>query len=224
MLFSLPTLYKLKKIDSKLSIDDQDKIIHELPKQWAETLVKLTGSKVVVTGLENIPNGPVLFVSNHQGNFDIPVILGFINKPVGFISKVEVKKIPIVPKWMEAMNCIFIDRNNRRQAIQSIKDGANILREGHSLVIFPEGTRSKGGAMKPFQTGGLRMAADAGVPIVPISINGSHLIMENGKKFFNPASVKVKVLQPVLPDSYENVKHLAIDLHDKISEQVNPQT
>ena len=79
---------------------------------------------------------------------DIPVLLGYLNKPIGFVSKAEIKKFPVVPTWMELMNCVFMDRSDRRQSLKAIKDGIELLKNGHSIVIFPEGTRSKGGGWR----------------------------------------------------------------------------
>lgn len=218
LIYSLPTLNKVRKLE--LPAAERDEIVFETPRKWSQKLVRLTGSRVTVKGVEHLPEGPVLFVSNHQGNFDIPVLLGFVPKPMGFISKMEVKKIPLVPKWMEAMNCVFINRKDRRQALQGIKDGIKILEDGHSLVIFPEGTRSKGGPVGPFKTGGLRLGIDSGVPIVPISINGTYQIMEHGGRFFKPAAVEVVISPPVILAEKPDSHILAEQLRDIISKNI----
>jgi 1-acyl-sn-glycerol-3-phosphate acyltransferase len=222
LLYSIPTLNRLKSLDTSIDIEERDKKIHKLPQHWARRLVEITNSTVKVNGLENIPDGPVLFISNHQGNFDIPVLLGYVGKPMGFISKVEVKKIPIVPKWMKVMNCIFINRKDRRQAIMSIKEGAETLKKGHSLVIFPEGTRSKGGKVAEFKAGSLRLATDSGVPIVPIAIQGTYKIMEHGGLFMKPADVEVSILPPLYETDNQNAKELAKELQELISAKVTP--
>ncbi|MCG1023158.1 lysophospholipid acyltransferase family protein [Sutcliffiella horikoshii] len=218
LIYSLPTIKKVKKLDPTLTVEEKDTIIHQKPKHWAKTLVKLTGSEIEVIGEEKIPQGPVLFVSNHQGNFDVPILIGFLQKPLGFISKVEVKKIPLVPRWMEAMNCVFIDRKDRRKAIQSIREGVQTLKDGHSLVIFPEGTRSKGNEMGDFKKGGLRLATDSKVPVVPITISGSYRIMEESKFGFQPAHVRVTVHDPIFLPEDEKVdgNQLGMEIQNKI--------
>lgn len=205
-----------------MTVEEKDTIIHQKPKHWAKTLVKLTGSNIEVVGQEKIPNGPVLFVSNHQGNFDVPILIGFLEKPLGFISKVEVKKIPFIPRWMEAMNCVFIDRADRRKAVQSIRDGIETLKKGHSLVIFPEGTRSKGDVMGEFKKGGLRLATDSKVPVVPITISGSYKIMEESKFGFQAAKVKVTVHDPIFLPQDEKVdgNQLGIQIQEKIKQEL----
>lgn len=203
LIYSLPTLKRVKKIDPRLSVQKKDEAVHELPKNWARSLVRSSGSIVSVKGEENMPAGPVLIVSNHQSNFDIPVLMSSLKKPAGFLSKVEVKKMPFLPHWMEVMNCVFVDRKNRRQAVLSLKDGAEKLKAGHSLIIFPEGTRSKGEDLAEFKTGALRMAAGAGVPIVPVAIDGTYDIMEkHGGWRFKPSNVIVTVCEPFLPEDY----------------------
>src|SRR5699024_1808110 len=99
--------------------------------------------------------------------------MGYLGVPHGFIAKVELTKFPIVSQWMKEMKCIFMDRSDRRQSLQSIKEGINILKNGHSMVIFPEGTRSKSDAMGEFKAGSMTLATKSGVPIVPITISGS---------------------------------------------------
>ncbi len=222
LIYSLPTIKKVKNLDESLTVEERDTIIHQKPKHWAKTLVKLTGSEIEVVGQEKIPQGPVLFVSNHQGNFDVPILIGFLQKPLGFISKVEVKKIPLVPRWMEAMNCVFIDRKDRRKAVQSIREGVQTLKDGHSLVIFPEGTRSKGNEMGEFKKGGLRLATDSKVPVVPITISGSYKIMEESKFGFQPARVKVTVHDPIFLAKEEKVDGnlLGLEVQDKIRQQL----
>ncbi|WP_231505656.1 lysophospholipid acyltransferase family protein [Bacillus sp. EB01] len=178
LLYSTIELRRLKKLDLALPVAVRDKIIHATPKRWSRNIMKLTGSKVTVIGEENIPKGAVVFISNHEGDFDVPVLLGYLSKPFGFISKVEVKKVLIMRKWMELINCVFMDRGDRRQAIASLREGAEMLKKGHSLVIFPEGTRSKGGVVGMFKSGSFRLPKDGEVPIIPISIQGTSNVFE----------------------------------------------
>ncbi|TYR81160.1 1-acyl-sn-glycerol-3-phosphate acyltransferase [Priestia megaterium] len=218
---SLPVLRKMKKLTSTLDLQRQREMKHQLPKRWARALMRITGSEINVRGQHNIPKGPVLFVSNHQGNFDVPVLLGFINKPFGFFSKAEVKKIPLVPRWMEVMECVFIDRSNRKAAVQSLKESVSLLKNGHSLVIFPEGTRSKGGPVGEFKTGGVRMAIEAGVPIVPIAIDGTYEIMEQSKFGFKKGHVTVTILPPVRKHLEPSVNFKAVN--EEIRQQIKQE-
>ena len=218
LIFSLPTLSKMKRLPTEWSNERKRQEQHQIPKHWARTLVKIAGANVKITGKSNIPKGPVLFVSNHEGNFDVPVLLGFIEKPFGFFSKIEVKKIPLVARWMEVMDCVFIDRANRRASVQALKDSVCLLEEGHSMVIFPEGTRSKGEGIGEFKKGSIRIALDAKVPIVPVAIQGTSKIMEQSKVGFQKADVTIRVLPAITThldaESNPNV------IHHEVREQI----
>lgn len=205
-----------------MPVDKKDEIIHRMPKYWSKTIMKMTGSKIEVEGQELLPKGPVVFISNHEGNFDIPTLLGYIDKPFGFISKIEVKKVPIISSWMEVINCVFLDRKDRRQAIRSIREGTEILRKGHSLVIFPEGTRSKGGEMKEFKSGSFRLAKDAEVPIVPICIKGTSNVFEKNGRLIKPAHIKVTICPPIEASTFKdmNVKELASEVQGIIEAEL----
>lgn len=203
LIYSIPNLLKMKKLNDELPVAERDRLIHEMPKRWSRTIMKITGSNVTVQNQELIPEGPVVFVCNHEGDFDIPVLLAFIEKPFGFISKIEVKKVPILSTWMEVMNCVFLDRRNPRQAVRSIRDGVNVIKEGHSILIFPEGTRSKGGPIGEFKSGSFRLARGAEVPIVPIRIKGTANVFEKNGRLVKPANITVTVCEPIWPEEYK---------------------
>ncbi|WP_066047790.1 lysophospholipid acyltransferase family protein [Robertmurraya korlensis] len=207
LIYSIPTLKKMKNLDKGLSVSERDQLIHTIPNQWSKIIMKLTGSKVKVEGTENLPEGAVVLISNHEGDFDIPTLLASIEKPFGFISKVEVKKVPILSSWMEIMNCVFLDRSDRRKSVQSIREAVKLLKEGHSIAIFPEGTRSKGGPVGEFKSGGFRLAKDAKVPIVPISISGTSHVFEKNGRLVKPASIHVRIL-PSIPSSIFDQKDM----------------
>ncbi|WP_019241879.1 MULTISPECIES: lysophospholipid acyltransferase family protein [Bacillus] len=219
LIYSVPFLNKARKYtnDSE-TIEQQDMKKQVMAKKWASTLVKISGADITVKGEENIPAGSVLMVSNHEGNFDIPVLIGFLKKPFGFISKVEVEKIPIVYKWMEVMNCVLMDRKDRRQSIKAIRQGISLIKEGHSIVVFPEGTRSKGGPVAEFKAGSLRLGMDAQAPIVPIAIKGTSKLMEKNKGWIKPGKVTVSILPAITYEQYKDMKinDLAIEIQKRI--------
>lgn len=181
--------------------------VHKETIRWARSLIKLTGSKIEVKGEENIPKeGPVVFVANHQGNFDIPLLIGYIDKPKGFIAKVETEKMPIVGGWMRYMKCIFMDRKNPRAAVKTIKQGVEIVKSGHSLVIFPEGTRSVDGQLGEFKPGSFKLAMKAEAQIVPVTIDGTIDIMRKGSMRIKPALVKLTISEPISAVGYESTE------------------
>mgnify|MGYP001770877495 CR=1 FL=1 len=208
ILITIQTLPELKRAQ-KLPDDPygpKGQAIYKIPQSVSKRVIKKTKTHVTVTGLEQIPEGPVLFASNHQGLFDILLLLGYIERPIGFIAKKEIKKIPLIRSWMKELQCVFIDRSNRRAAIKVIEDGVNSLKRGQNMVIFPEGTRSKGGPIVPFKSGSLRLGTRAEVPIVPITINGTHLMLEANDGKMKQADVSLTVGEPLMPEDYKDLK------------------
>lgn len=193
-----PNLIKVKRLDKAGNIKERDQLIDQTVKKWARSLVELAGVTVTVTGEEHIPaNDPVLFVANHQGNFDIPILLGYITKPKAFIAKIELLKMPMIRTWMTYMKCVFMDRKDIRQSLKVMNEAADHLKEGYSMVIFPEGTRSKGEQLGEFKPGSLKLALKAGVPIIPVTIRGSYKIMEQNGFIIKPAHVDIIISEPI---------------------------
>jgi 1-acyl-sn-glycerol-3-phosphate acyltransferase len=221
--FSLKDLREVQTLKGKIPIKDYDELVHQQPKRWAQGILRRTKSTFKVEGLELIPEETVLFVSNHEGNFDIPSLIAHIPKPFAFMSKVEVKKLPIIKDWMVAMNCVFIDRTNRKSSMRSITDMVSTLKAGHSMIIFPEGTRSKGNEVQEFKSGFVRIAKEAKITIVPIAIAGTSDIMENNQNKIKPAHVFITVLPTISIDTIQELssKELIAHVQQKIAVEVN---
>ena len=130
-----------------------DELVQGIVRRWARRLLRLAGAKVEVTGQDNLPDEPAVYVANHQGNFDIPILLTVLHEPHGLIAKQELAKLPFVRAWMRHLHCLFVDRSSPRAGAQVIVDGERLLESGRSVSIFPEGTRSRGGPMHRFQGG-----------------------------------------------------------------------
>ncbi len=195
-------------------------ILQGIAKFWAKIVILSTGSKVTVTGKENLPSsGNICFVSNHQGLFDIPLILGFSGIHTGFVAKRELFKIPVLSQWMKEIPCTFIDRRNPRKAIQTFQKSAELIKKGNPMVIFPEGTRSRSDKIGDFHLGSLKLPVMAEATIVPLAIKGSWQIYEKNKKI-RPATVYLKILPTIEPkdDIYKNKHKLADYLHSRISQ------
>lgn len=192
LLISIPFMFRVKYLIKKNKIKESEELIYKCTNAWANSLLKLAGVKINVHGIENIPRDKaVLFVGNHQGNFDIPIYITQIPMLVGFIAKIEIEKIPLVRTWMSFMYCVFMDRSNLRKSGEAIIKGVKNLRSGHSMVIFPEGTRSKGGPMKEFKAGSFKLATKSKCPIVPVTMDGSYKILESGNRWIKPATVNL---------------------------------
>ena len=166
---------------------------------WARQMIALAGGRVEVSGLDNLPaQGGVLYVSNHQGAFDIPLLIGFVPGMKGFVSKKENFSLPIVSTWMKLLGCIVIDRSDLRQSVDAIARGVRDLRAGRSLVIFPEGTRSKSGRMQRFKEGSFKLATRSGAVIVPLTIDGSYRLLEGNRGRITPGTVRLTIHPPVI--------------------------
>nr|WP_302596348.1 lysophospholipid acyltransferase family protein [uncultured Cellulosilyticum sp.] len=217
---TIPMLWKVKSYEKKGQLIERDDYIHRVSKKWMLDNVKFSGSTVTVHGLENLPDeGPVVYISNHQGNFDIPLLMGYIDRPKGFVSKIEVKKIPIINKWMELIHCVFMDRSSLKGSAGAIIEGIKILKQGHSLVIFPEGTRSKGDKMGEFKAASFKLATKPGVPIVPITIDGSYHLMEEGHNRIRKGHVNLTIHPPIPTKglSKEELNELPDKVHNLIA-------
>jgi 1-acyl-sn-glycerol-3-phosphate acyltransferase len=193
--------FKLMRLGRQGKTTERDACAHAIARKWAQTGLALNGSVIKVSGRENVPaTGGVLFVANHQSNFDIPILIGHIPRDKGFIAKLELLKVPSFGRWMRNIGCIFIDRRDARQSLTAMNLAAERLKEGHSLVIFPEGTRSNDGTLGQFKPGSLKLAMKAKVPIVPVTIAGSMNIMPKGTSLIKSAIVNVTISPPLILD------------------------
>ncbi|MBB6716411.1 lysophospholipid acyltransferase family protein [Clostridium gasigenes] len=192
---TIPALIKVKRLEKQGRTDEKVAFVHKFTSNWTRKLLKILNVKVNVHGKENLPKDKnVLFIGNHQGNFDIPIYISCIDIPKGFVAKIELTKMAGVKNWMEYMNCIFMDRSSIRKAGEAIIMGINSLKSGNSLVVFPEGTRSKGDKMGEFKAGSFKLATKSKVPIVPVTMNGSYKIMEgNSNKHLTSATVDIYI-------------------------------
>lgn len=189
---------------------------------WSRITIRSTGSKVRMEGLENIPDDARLcFIGNHQSLFDIPAFLGYVGRPVGFVAKQELFRVPALSQWMRQLPCVFIDRDNARQAMITFQSSAELIRKGHPLVIFPEGGRSEPDILRKFHLGSLKLAKMADATIVPFAIKDSWRIMEIDGHI-HAAMVRIRVLPPVSPNDplySDNIK-LAGHLEQIIGENM----
>ena len=198
--------FTLRKLNKQGKIAERDACAHAIARKWAQSGLAMNGSTIHISGIENVPTkGGVLFVANHQSNFDIPILIGHVPRDKGFIAKLELLKVPTFSRWMKYLGCIFIDRKDARQSLTALNEAADRLKEGHSLVIFPEGTRSVDGTVGKFKAGSLRLAIKARVPIVPVTISGSKNIMPKGTSLIKSASVNVIISPPLLPEEFKEM-------------------
>ena len=172
--------------------------ILEATSTWGPMIMDMFGSTVEVEGLDNLPEeGPVVIVGNHQGYADIAAYFAAFRKfQFAFVAKKELSKIPLYGVWMGRIRSVFIERNDPRASLEAIKAGADLIEKGFSLVIYPEGTRSKGPIPGPFMKGSLKLATKPGVPIIPVSMHGTYKMYEQ-TGVLSPAKIRIIVHEPI---------------------------
>ncbi len=176
---------------------------HLIARAWARSILNICCVPVQIEGIENLNiDGSCILMPNHQSNFDIPVLLGCLPVQFRWLAKAELFKIPIFGRGMRGCGYISIDRSNRKSAFRSLAEAAQKIRNGVSVLIFPEGTRSWDGEIQPFKKGGFMLSVDAGVPIIPIVISGTRTIMPKGKLLIRRQSVTMKILAPIATSGY----------------------
>ena len=167
---------------------------------------------------EDIREGrqPVIFMSNHESLMDPPVLIAALPVPAVYLAKQELKYMPFIGWACWAAGVIFIDRGDRERSIRSIHDAALQIQGGKSVVIFPEGTRSRTGQMLPFKKGGFALALDAGVPIVPMAtVGGFQTLPPDGLKF-KPGRYILHVGEPVHPSDHPDRDSLLQEVQRRI--------
>lgn len=177
---------------------------------WAKfTIHKSINMNVKVIGRENIPNEPCCYIANHTSILDIPLLIDSLGHSVGFVAKKEMIKVPIIGYWMKKYKCVPLDRENTREAIKAIREGANNIKNGYSMAIFPEGTRSKDGKLIDFKKGSIKLATIAKAPIIPVSIDGAYRAYEIDKKF-KPIDITVTFSKPIYTNNLSREEEKAL--------------
>ncbi len=209
------------KFQKEGNLPARDLLVKEYVPVWARYIMDLFSddtSSVITSGVENIPQDTAcVFIANHQGYLDIPVILSTCGKQTGFISKVEILKVPILSSWMKHMECVFLKRNSPHQQVEAMSKAVKAVKAGYSLVIFPEGHRSKDGVFREFHPGSFKLALRSEAPIVPVTIDGTyHMYEEKGKP--QAATVHITYHPPIPTAGLSKEEQAAIPekVHDII--------
>jgi 1-acyl-sn-glycerol-3-phosphate acyltransferase len=174
------------------------------------TGVKLGRIRVEISGRENIPAQPAIFMSNHVSNLDPPILLPLLPYRTAFFIKRSLLNIPLVGYGMRLAGFIPVDRDGRPEsARQSVEAAGRVLQSGVSISTFPEGTRSRTGRLLPFKKGPFYLAMETGAPVVPISIWGSEQMMMKGSLLIKPGTAHLTFHPVVDPHHYPNREKLA---------------
>lgn len=200
--------------------DKKGNIVHYIGKIWSLLNVFLSGTRLTITGKENIDTKSTYIVmSNHQSLFDVWALIGKIPLQIRWIVKAEIRKIPIFGYTLERMGHVYVDRKNRTTAYTSLETASGKIKTGTSVIIFPEGTRSKNGHLLKFRMGGIIMALKSGVPILPVTVNGSRFVLPKNTLALMPGKIEVVVGDVIDTSIYdENHKY---ELMENIRSAIN---
>ncbi len=182
-------------------------------------IMRMVGVLVRVEGLANIPAGVCIFVANHTSNADPPAVVGAIPRRISILVKHTLFRIPIVSRAFRLARLVPVNRADREGAIASVEKAIEYLQEGVSFLVYPEGTRSADGRLRPFKKGSFVMAIKAGVPIVPISVVAAHRILRRGELAIHPGEIVVKFGEPIDASAYtfEQRDELAARVHAAVA-------
>lgn len=188
----------------------------------------LSGCKKHVTGLENIPKDtPVMFAANHRSFYDIILAYATLSSAhvqTAFISKIEIKKFPVIAQWMYFLNCLFMDRGDMKQNMGVILNAISLIKDGYSIYIAPEGTRNTGDVLLPFKEGSMKIATKTNVPIIPVCIKNTESILEDHLPWIRGGHIYIDYGEPVYPDKLEKeekkyigayVRNIIQEMYDK---------
>jgi len=172
---------------------------------WSRCACLLALCSVKVKGRENIQGKTsYVFVSNHQGAFDIFLIFGHLGAPIKWMMKKGLANIPFVGLACRMAGFIFVDASSARNAQKSISEAESKLKTGQSLIIFPEGGRTSDGRIRPFKRGAYQIAVDLQLPLVPVTLNGPYKVMPIGSWDIRPHRLEMTIHPPVVPHKKED--------------------
>jgi len=200
--------------------DKKGNTVHYIGKFWSLLNIFLSGTRLTIRGKEKInTNLTHIVMSNHQSLFDVWALIGKIPLQIRWIVKAEIRKIPIFGYTLERMGHIYVDRKKRAAAYISLETAAEKIKNGTSVIIFPEGTRSNDGHLLKFRMGGIILALKSGVPILPVTVNGSRFVLPKNTLALMPGKIEVVVGDMIDASSYdENNKN---ELMEKIRSAIH---
>ena len=172
-------------------------LVYRVAQGWARVIIVLVGCKMTVIGRENVPSrGGICFVSNHASIADILMLLGYAGRPFGFVAKKELLRIPLLNMWISVLGGLFIDRKNPRKALKTINTGVKKIKAGGGMIIFPEGSRSRGKGLLPFRPGSFKLATQSEAVIVPVALAGTYDVFERNYRA-NSCPVRITFCAPI---------------------------
>ena len=202
-------------------VDRQGHLAHRCARAWAWLILKTTGVRVTPEGLDALPRDtPYLFLSNHQSIYDIPVLFWYLPYQVRILAKASLGRFPFLGWHLRRSGHVLVDRSAPgNSTMLQIKE---LMRRRVSLLVFPEGTRSADGRVARFRAGIVLLAIEAGLPIVPVAVEGTRHVMLKGRLMTCPGNVRLRVLPPVATVGLETsrARELAGVIERQVREQV----
>ncbi len=168
------------------------------PKWWARVTCWLSLCRVKTSGHENLDkNTSYVFIANHQGAYDIFLTYGFLNQNIKWVQKASLRKVPFAGKASEIAGHVFVDNTSIASRRDTIIKAKKEIVGGVSMMMFPEGSRTKNGSLSPFRRGAYRIAMDMGLPIVPITINGPYDVLKVHSMKLTPGKLELIIHKPI---------------------------
>jgi 1-acyl-sn-glycerol-3-phosphate acyltransferase len=184
-------IFKLSKVNQM--DDEREKVFYsrELFKGFGQGIIKRVNAKIEIIYEDKeefdklSQEEPLIIISNHQSNIDIPTIQGYFPFVPGFMAKKEMETWPFFKTWIPITNSIFIDRKNPREGIKAIRKTVKFIKDGYPILVFPEGTRSEDGKVGEFKNGGFKVAIDSKAKIIPVTLKGTYDVQRKGQLRMN---------------------------------------
>jgi 1-acyl-sn-glycerol-3-phosphate acyltransferase len=212
-------------------IDRTGDLVLKLARLWSRGVLGSAGVRLQVRSHAKLdPRQPYVVMANHSSSVDIWAVFLAVPVPLRFIAKKQLGQIPLFGWAMRAGRFIFIDRQNAASARRSIAEAANRIREGRSVVIFPEGTRTRDGRLGPFKKGGFHLAINSGAEIVPVAIRGSRDVMPRGSLFIRAGAVAIEIGAPIpttgvtTADRAALIQKVRARIAEMLGETLSPET
>jgi 1-acyl-sn-glycerol-3-phosphate acyltransferase len=199
-----------------IPISPSGRLFHANSRAWARVVLFLGGIRVQVSGLEKLDlSHNSIYVANHASFFDIPSIVAGIPDQIRIVYKKELERIPVFGWGLKWGSYIGIDRRSGADALESLEEAAEKIRRGASVLLYAEGTRTLDGKLQPFKRGAFHLAVKAGVPVVPLTINGSFNILRKHSIAVHPGTVEL-VLEPPIKLQGNNEKDTELKLMKEV--------
>ena len=216
---SIP-LYLVEFLIRKINEKAAAKVAQTIVRHVFNLVMALSGCKKTIVGVERIPSDtPVMYAANHRSFYDIVLAYATVPNQTAFVSKMEIKKMPCVAQWMYFLNCLFMDRGDVKQNLDTILSAIGLVKKGYSIYIAPEGTRNATDTLLDFKEGSMKIALKGKCPIVPVCIRNTENIFENCLPWIHKGAISIEYGEPIYPERLapDDKKHLGAYVRNVIA-------